>query len=105
MALARRRGRRSRRVDRSTAAAEAPRGDASPHRSARDGGRLMPRWLRYGVVAGIAALTVVLMLSFRFDPRDIRTGTVGKPAAAFTADKLDGTGQLSLSQYAGKIVV
>jgi DsbE subfamily thiol:disulfide oxidoreductase len=65
----------------------------------------VPRWLRYSIVAGIAALTVVLMLSFRFDPRDIRTGTVGKPAAAFTADKLDGSGQLSLSQYAGKIVV
>src|SRR5688500_20148329 len=45
------------------------------------------------------------MLAFRYDPRDIRTGTVGKPAAQFTADKLDGTGQLSLSQYAGKIVV
>lgn len=65
----------------------------------------MPRWLRYSIVAAIAALTVVLMLSFRFDPRDIRTGTVGKPAAAFTADKLDGTGQLSLSQYEGKVVV
>jgi DsbE subfamily thiol:disulfide oxidoreductase len=65
----------------------------------------MPRWLRYSIVAGIAVLTVVLMLSFRFDPRDIRTGTVGKPAAAFTADKLDGSGQLSLSQYEGKVVV
>ena len=50
----------------------------------------MPRWLRYGVVLGIAALVVVLMLSFRRDPHDIRTGTVNKPAAAFTADKLDG---------------
>ena len=65
----------------------------------------MPRWVRYSIVAGIAALTVVLMLAFRFDPRDIRTGTVGKPAAQFTAEKLDGTGQLSLSDYAGKIVV
>jgi cytochrome c biogenesis protein CcmG/thiol:disulfide interchange protein DsbE len=65
----------------------------------------MPRWLRYSIVAGIAALVVVLMLAFRFDPRDIRTGTVGKPAAQFTAEKLDGTGQLSLSDYAGKIVV
>jgi len=65
----------------------------------------MPRWLRYSIVAGIAALVVVLMLAFRFDPRDIRTGTVGKPAAQFTAEKLDGTGTLSLSDYAGKVVV
>lgn len=65
----------------------------------------MPRWLRYSIVAGIAALTVVLMLAFRFDPRDIRTGTVGKPAAQFTAEKLDGAGQLSLGEYAGKVVV
>jgi cytochrome c biogenesis protein CcmG/thiol:disulfide interchange protein DsbE len=65
----------------------------------------MPRWLRLSIVAGIAALVVVLMLSFRFDPRDIRTGTVGKAAAPFTAEKLDGTGTLSLSDYAGKVVV
>jgi cytochrome c biogenesis protein CcmG/thiol:disulfide interchange protein DsbE len=65
----------------------------------------MPRWLRYSIVAGIAALTVVLMLSFRFDPRDIRTGTVGKPAAQFTAEKLDGSGTLSLADHAGKVVV
>ena len=65
----------------------------------------MPRWLRYSIVLGIAALVVVLMLSFRRDPHDIRTGTVNKPAAAFTADKLDGTGTLSLKDYAGKVVV
>jgi cytochrome c biogenesis protein CcmG/thiol:disulfide interchange protein DsbE len=65
----------------------------------------VPRWLRYGVVLGIAALTVVLMLSFRRDPHDIRTGTVNKPAAAFTAERLDGTGTLSLSDYTGKVVV
>ena len=47
----------------------------------------MPRWLRYSIVVGIAALVVVLMLSFRRDPHDIRTGT------------------LSLSDYAGKVVV
>ena len=65
----------------------------------------MPRWLRYSIVLGIAALVVVLMLSFRRDPHDIRTGTVNKPAAAFTADKLDSTGTLSLKDYAGKVVV
>ncbi len=46
----------------------------------------MPRWLRYAIVAGIAALVVVLMLSFRRDPHDIRTGT-------------------ALKDYAGKVVV
>ncbi len=65
----------------------------------------MPRWLRYTIVAGIAALTVVLMLAFRHDPLDIRTGTVGKPAAAFTADMLDGSGSLSLNSYAGQVVI
>ncbi|MDP9252417.1 MAG: TlpA family protein disulfide reductase [Chloroflexota bacterium] len=65
----------------------------------------MPRWLRYGVVAGIAALTVVLMLAFRHDPLDIRTGTVNKPAAAFTLDRLDGTGKVALADHAGKVVV
>jgi cytochrome c biogenesis protein CcmG, thiol:disulfide interchange protein DsbE len=65
----------------------------------------VPRWLRYLIVAGIAALAVVLMLSFRFDPRDIRTVILNKPAPAFTAEKLDGTGTLSLSDYAGKVVV
>ncbi|MGH2492271.1 MAG: TlpA family protein disulfide reductase [Candidatus Limnocylindria bacterium] len=65
----------------------------------------MPRWLRLSIVAGIAALVVVLMLSFRFDPRDIRTGTVNKPAAPFTAERLDGTGTLSLSDYSGKVIV
>jgi cytochrome c biogenesis protein CcmG/thiol:disulfide interchange protein DsbE len=65
----------------------------------------VPRWLRYSIVAAIAALVVVLMLSFRFDPRDIRPVTLNKPAAAFTAEKLDGTGMLSLSDYAGKVVV
>jgi cytochrome c biogenesis protein CcmG/thiol:disulfide interchange protein DsbE len=65
----------------------------------------MPRWLRYSIVAGIAALVVVLMLSFRFDPRDIRTGTVGKPAAAFSLDRLDEAGKVTLGDYAGKVVV
>ncbi len=65
----------------------------------------MPRWLRLLIVAGIAALVVVLALGFRRDPRDIRTGTVGKPAAAFTLPTLDGSGSVSLSDHAGKVVV
>jgi len=65
----------------------------------------MPRWLRLSIVAGIAGLVVVLMLSFRFDPRDIRTGTVNRPASPFTAERLDGAGALSLSDHTGKVIV
>jgi cytochrome c biogenesis protein CcmG/thiol:disulfide interchange protein DsbE len=65
----------------------------------------MPRWLRLSIVAAIAALVVVLMLSFQRDPRDIRTGTVGKPAAAFASDRLDGTGKVTLADHQGKVVV
>ena len=38
------------------------------------------RALRIGVVVAMAALVMVLILAFRRDPHDIRTGTVGKPA-------------------------
>lgn len=65
----------------------------------------LPRALRLGIVIAIAALVVVLLLAFRRDPRDIRTGTVGKPAAAFTLQKLDGTGTLSLSDSQGRVTV
>src|SRR6185436_5783538 len=60
---------------------------------------------RYTVVACIAILVLVLLLAFRRDPHDIRTGTIGKPAAAFTLQKLDGTGSLSMGEYQGKVVV
>lgn len=65
----------------------------------------MPRWLRFTIILAIVALVVVLTLSFRRDPRDIRTGTVGKPAAAFTLDRLDGNGKVTLSDHAGKVVI
>src|SRR6266508_1817308 len=65
----------------------------------------MPRWLRLAMVAGIAALVLVLMLSFRRDPHDIRTGTVGRPAAAFSLQRLEGAGTVSLADAAGKVVV
>ena len=44
----------------------------------------MPRWLRLSIVVAISALVVVLVLAFRRAPQDLRTGTVGKPAAAFS---------------------
>jgi len=65
----------------------------------------MRRWLRYLAVAGIAGLVLVLLLGFRRDPADIRTGTVGKPAPAFDLPALDGNGRVALSSYAGKVIV
>src|ERR1700682_1321302 len=65
----------------------------------------LSRTVRVGIVIAIAALVVVLLLAFRRDPHDIRTGTVGKPAAAFTLQKLDGSGTLRLDDARGKITV
>lgn len=65
----------------------------------------MPRWLRYSIVGGIVALTVVLMLAFRHDPLDIRTGTINRPAPAFVLDRLEGGGRVALADHAGKVVV
>ena len=67
--------------------------------------RAMPRPIRLVIVVAIAALVVVLVLAFRRDPHDIRTGTVGKPAAAFTLQKLDGSGTLTLDDAKGKVTV
>ena len=65
----------------------------------------MTRVARYAAVALILGLALVLTLAFRRDPHDIKTGTVGKPAPAFTLRSLtDGT-TVSLDQYKGKIVV
>lgn len=68
-------------------------------------GTLLPRALRIAVVLGLVALVVVLALSFRRDPRDIRTGTVGRPAPAFDVEALDGNGRVRLADHAGKVVV
>lgn len=65
----------------------------------------MRRALRYLAVAGIAGLVLVLLLGFRRDPHDIRTGTVGKPAPAFELAAVDGSAPVVLSRYAGKVVV
>jgi cytochrome c biogenesis protein CcmG/thiol:disulfide interchange protein DsbE len=61
--------------------------------------------LRVVIVGIIAALVVVLVLAFRRDPHDIRTGTIGRPAAAFTLQKLDGTGTLALDDAKGMVIV
>ena len=65
----------------------------------------MARIARIAVVVAMLGLVLTLALAFRRDPHDIRTGTVGKPAPAFSLARLDGSGQLSLAQYAGKTVV
>ena len=66
---------------------------------------MMNRFLRYAIVVAMLALVVTLALAFRRDPHDIRTGTIGKPAPAFTLERLDGGGQIALSEYAGRTVV
>lgn len=65
----------------------------------------MPRWLRLAVVIGIGALVLVLLLAFRRAPQDIRTGTVGKAAPAFTLQKLDGSGEHTVTPGGGKVFV
>jgi cytochrome c biogenesis protein CcmG/thiol:disulfide interchange protein DsbE len=65
----------------------------------------MPRWLRLSIVVAISALVVVLVLAFRRAPQDLRTGTVGKPAAAFSLQKLDGSGMLTVAPTDGKVVI
>ena len=65
----------------------------------------MIRLGRYAAIALIVGLVVVLTLSFRRDPHDIRTGTIGKPAPAFDLPALDGAPRISLEAYRGKVVV
>ena len=65
----------------------------------------MTRIARYTAVALILGLALVLTLAFRRDPHDIRTGTVGKPAPAFTLPDLSGSGTISLERYKGKVVI
>ena len=66
---------------------------------------MLTRVVRIAVVVAILALVVTLALAFRRDPHDIRTGTVGKPAPAFTLERLDGSGTLALADLSGKVVV
>ena len=67
--------------------------------------RAMPRAVRLIVVIAIAALVVVLVLAFRRDPHDIRTGTIGKPAAAFTLQRLDGAGVMVVDAPRGRVTI
>jgi cytochrome c biogenesis protein CcmG, thiol:disulfide interchange protein DsbE len=66
---------------------------------------MLARVVRIGIVVALLALTVTLALAFRRDPHDIRTGTIGKPAPAFTLQRLDGSGEVALADFSGKVVV
>ena len=61
--------------------------------------------VRIATIAALSALVVVLALSFRRDPQDIRTGTVGQPAPAFDLERLDAPGRVRLADLGGKVVV
>jgi len=65
----------------------------------------MSRWLRAAIVVTMAALVVVLVLAFRRAPTDIKTGTVGRPAAAFTLQQLDGNATWSSETAKDKVLV
>jgi cytochrome c biogenesis protein CcmG, thiol:disulfide interchange protein DsbE len=66
---------------------------------------MLARIARIVVVVAILGLVVTLALAFRRDPHDIKTGTIGKPAPAFTLQRLDGSGEVSLADLSGKVVV
>jgi cytochrome c biogenesis protein CcmG, thiol:disulfide interchange protein DsbE len=66
---------------------------------------MLARVVRITIVVALLALVVTLALAFRRDPHDIRTGTIGKPAPAFTLQRLDGSGEVALADLAGKVVV
>ncbi|MGH2471319.1 MAG: TlpA family protein disulfide reductase [Candidatus Limnocylindria bacterium] len=66
---------------------------------------MLARVVRIAIVVSLLGLTGTLALAFRRDPHDIRTGTVGKPAPAFTLERLDGSGKVTLADLEGKVVV
>ena len=66
---------------------------------------MLARVIRIAVVVGLLSLVMTLALAFRRDPHDIRTGTIGKLAPAFTLQRLDGSGEVALADLSGKVVV
>ncbi len=66
---------------------------------------MLARVVRIAVVVALLGLVVTLALAFRRDPHDIKTGTIGKPAPAFTLQRLDGSGEVALADLSGKVVV
>jgi cytochrome c biogenesis protein CcmG/thiol:disulfide interchange protein DsbE len=66
---------------------------------------MLARVARIAIVAALLGLTLTLALAFRRDPHDIKTGTIHKPAPAFTLPRLDGSGEVALAELSGKVVV
>lgn len=66
-------------------------------------------WSRRILVAILAVLLISVIVAlgagFRRDPKDIKSGGVGKTAPAFALERLDGTGMLRLDEYRGKTVI
>lgn len=68
-----------------------------------------PQWRQRLITAFalvlLVAIAAVLAAGFRRDPQDIKTGSIGKAAASFALDRLDGSGPLRLDDYRGRVVV
>ncbi|MBI3522636.1 MAG: redoxin domain-containing protein [Chloroflexi bacterium] len=65
----------------------------------------MARVIRYAPLVLVAGVIVVLAVAFRYDPHDVRSAAVGKPAPAFSLEALEGGGRIDLASYRGKVVV
>ena len=63
------------------------------------------RWVGYGVALSTISLAVVLASRFGHDPAFIPSPLIGKAAPDFTLETLDGTGNVSLTDLKGDIVV
>lgn len=60
------------------------------------------------LVAGlvlVVPLVAVLAIGFQFDPRELDTPLVGKTAPNFALPKVDGTGNLQLTELKGRPIV
>ena len=69
---------------------------------------MRPQWtgaMRIAAIVAIVALVAVLVLAFRRDPHDIKTGTVGKPAAAFTLQSLENGQPMVFDAPRGRVTV
>lgn len=56
------------------------------------------RLVAVGVLGALAVLILVLAAGFRRDPKDIRGGSVGRPAPSFDLPMLDGPQRFTLSE-------
>ncbi|OLC15536.1 MAG: hypothetical protein AUH29_07475 [Candidatus Rokubacteria bacterium 13_1_40CM_69_27] len=64
----------------------------------------MRRWLRWLIPLSAVPVLVLLAYGFRFNPREVPSPLVGRPAAPFTLRAFGG-GPFSLEAQRGKVVV